>query len=77
MPGLTSSEGTQWQHDRRFVLRNLRNLGLGKSYLEDAIHIEAQELVDDLKKFKGKPVLFPESFRIVGLNVIWQMVASE
>ncbi|KAF2352187.1 Cytochrome P450 [Trinorchestia longiramus] len=74
--GVASSNGAHWQHDRRFVLRNLRNLGMGKSYLEEAINIEAKALVEDLKKYNGEAINYPDSFRTVALNIIWQMVAS-
>ncbi|XP_018026595.1 cytochrome P450 2L1 isoform X1 [Hyalella azteca] len=74
--GVVSSNGVHWQHDRRFVLRNLRNLGMGKSYLEEAINIEAKALVEDLKKYGGEAINYPDSFRTVALNIIWQMVAS-
>ncbi|KAA0188385.1 Cytochrome P450 CYP3214A1 [Hyalella azteca] len=74
--GVLSSNGVHWQHDRRFVLRNLRNLGMGKSYLEEAINTEAMALVEDLKKSGGEAINFPDSFRTVALNIIWQMVAS-
>ncbi|XP_018009634.1 cytochrome P450 2L1 [Hyalella azteca] len=74
--GLVSSNGVHWQHDRRFVLRNLRNLGMGKSYLDEAINIEAKALVEDLKKYGGEAINYPDSFRTVALNIIWQMVAS-
>ena len=40
--GLLGSNGPQWVHERRFALRNLRNLGMGKSNLEIAINQEAQ-----------------------------------
>ncbi|KAA0200344.1 Cytochrome P450 CYP3214A7 [Hyalella azteca] len=74
--GLLGSNGVHWQHDRRFVLRNLRKLGMGKSYLEEAINIEAKALVEDLKKYGGEAINYPDSFRTVALNIIWQMVAS-
>lgn len=74
--GLLGSNGIQWQHDRRFALRNLRNLGMGKSYMEEAINTEAQALVDDLKDYKLEPINFPNSLRTVALNIIWQMVAG-
>ncbi|KAF2360770.1 Cytochrome P450 [Trinorchestia longiramus] len=74
--GVGGSNGAHWQHDRRFVIRNLRNLGMGKSYLEEAIHIEAKALVEDLKKYNGEAINYPASFRTVALNIIWQMVAS-
>jgi len=75
--GVISSNGEQWQHDRRFVLRNLRNLGMGKNYLESAIHTEAQALVEDLKSYEGEAVPFPDSLKTVALNIIWQMVAGK
>ncbi|KAA0190606.1 cytochrome P450 CYP3214A14 isoform 2 [Hyalella azteca] len=74
--GVVGSNGVHWQHDRRFVLRNLRNLGMGKCYLEVAINIEAKALVEDLKKYGGEAINYPDSFRTVALNIIWQMVAS-
>lgn len=70
------SNGDQWNHDRRFMIRNMRNFGMGKSYLEEAINIEAEELVKDLKKTAGKPIEIPNSFRTAPLNVIWQMMAG-
>jgi len=75
--GVASSNGHQWQHDRRFVLRNLRNLGMGKSSLEAAINIEAEALVEDLKLYGGKPMKFPNSLKTATLNIIWQMVAGK
>ncbi|XP_047739964.1 cytochrome P450 2L1 isoform X5 [Hyalella azteca] len=74
--GVISSNGVHWQHDRRFVLRNLRNLGMGKNHLEEAINIEGKALVEDLKKYGGEAINYPDSFRTVALNIIWQMVAS-
>uniref|UniRef100_A0A2P2I2W4 Cytochrome P450 2L1-like n=1 Tax=Hirondellea gigas TaxID=1518452 RepID=A0A2P2I2W4_9CRUS len=74
--GIALSEGPQWQHDRRFMLRNLRNLGMGKTYLEDAVHVEAEALVEDLKKYDQQPIAYPDSFRTAALNIIWQMTAS-
>ncbi|KAF2359167.1 Cytochrome P450 [Trinorchestia longiramus] len=75
--GVAGSNGAHWQHDRRFVLRNLRNLGMGKSYMEEAINIEAKALVEDLKKYNGEAINYPGSFHTAALNIIWQMVASE
>jgi len=75
--GVLGANGLQWQHDRRFVLRNLRNLGMGKSFLEAAIHTEAEALVEDLRSYNGKAIKIPFSFRTVALNIIWQMVAGK
>ena len=70
------SNGAEWLHDRRFMIRNLRNLGMGKTYLEDAMNIEALALVEDLKKYNGEAINYPSSLRTAPLNVIWQMMAG-
>ena len=74
--GLIGSNGLFWVHDRRFVLRHLRDLGMGKTYLEGAIQDEAQSLVDHLKSFNGEPTLYPVGLRTAVLNVVWQLVAG-
>ena len=70
------ANGHYWQHDRRFVLRNLRNLGMGRSTLEGAVQREAGALVDALRQFGGQPTPAPLILRTVPLNIIWQMVAG-
>ncbi|XP_045133381.1 cytochrome P450 2L1-like [Portunus trituberculatus] len=74
--GVIMTNGKHWQNARRFLLRNLRDLGMGKTYLEDAIQREAQLLVEDFKTLSGSPTLFPKSLNVAVLNVVWQMVAS-
>ena len=72
-----SANGIPWLHDRRFVLRHLRDLGMGKTHLEIAIHDEARALVEHLKSFEGKPIYYPMGLRTAVLNVIWQLVAGK
>nr|XP_053654491.1 cytochrome P450 2L1-like isoform X1 [Cherax quadricarinatus] len=74
--GVILTNGEQWQNARRFLLRNLRDLGMGKSFLEAAIQEEAQMLVNDFRKYDGKAGHLPMSINIAILNVIWQLVAS-
>lgn len=74
--GVIMTNGKHWQNARRFLLRNLRDLGMGKTYLEDAIQREAQFMVEDFKKLSGAPTLFPKSLNVAVLNVVWQMVAG-
>ncbi|XP_063611208.1 cytochrome P450 2L1-like [Penaeus indicus] len=71
------SNGKRWQNARRFLLRNLRDLGMGKTYLEESILVEARALVKDFKSCAGTPAHIPESLNVAVLNVIWQLVASK
>ena len=50
---------------------------MGKTYLEQAIHVEAQALVDDIKSLGEKPMHPPTSLRTAVVNIVWQMVAGK
>lgn len=51
--GLLQSEGDLWKEHRRFALSALRDLGMGKSWLENAILDEVLELVAVFKRYGG------------------------
>ncbi|XP_047480020.1 cytochrome P450 2L1-like [Penaeus chinensis] len=75
--GVVMSNGKRWQNARRFLLRNLRDLGMGKTYLEESILVEARALVKDFTSCAGTPCHVPESLNVAVLNIIWQMVANK
>ncbi|KAA0201639.1 Cytochrome P450 CYP3213A2 [Hyalella azteca] len=76
--GLVSSHGSVWSENRRFMLRHLRDLGMGKTALEGSIQQEAEMLVDHLDKTcVGKPAVMDHSINCAVVNVIWQMLASK
>ncbi|XP_045135811.1 cytochrome P450 2L1-like [Portunus trituberculatus] len=76
LAGVIFRNGVPWQTLRRFLLRNLRDMGMGKSRLDDVILREAEELVKDFKKYTHGPTFFPGSISVATLNIIWQLVAS-
>ncbi|KAA0184151.1 Cytochrome P450 CYP3213A7 [Hyalella azteca] len=76
--GVIHSHGSVWTENRRFLLRHLRDLGMGKTALEGSIQQEAEMLVDHLdKNCVGKPAAMNHSINCAVLNVIWQMLASK
>lgn len=75
--GVISSNGVRWNHNRRFALRQLRDLGMGKSRLVGAVHTQANMLVKELKKQAGRPAPLPHAMNIAIINIIWQMIAGE
>ncbi len=51
------SDGQIWQEQRKFVVRNLSDLGMGKrDTMEDVIEQEAEQLAETWKKTKGSPI---------------------
>ena len=75
--GVVSSNNLIWHNNRRFSLRQLRDLGMGKSKLVQAVQERAMWLVDEFSKHAGKggPIALP--IKIAITNVIWQLVAGE
>ncbi|KAA0195471.1 Cytochrome P450 CYP3213A9, partial [Hyalella azteca] len=72
------SHGSVWAENRRFMLRHLRDLGMGKTALEGSIQQEAEMLVDHLDKTcVGKPAVMDHFINCAVVNVIWQMLASK
>ena len=67
--GLLASTGKEWQEQRRFTMRQLRDLGFGKSSMEDAINDEVEKLVklleevDSIVMFSGTYLSYMFLFR--------------
>jgi cytochrome P450 family 2 subfamily J len=49
--GISLSEGSLWKEQRRFALTSLRNLGMGKGWLEDTMLTEIAQLIHTFGTF--------------------------
>ncbi len=55
--GVVSGEGPEWYEQRKFMLKTLTDLGMGKKdVMEDIISEEAEQLVDLLKPRAGTKI---------------------
>lgn len=79
--GVVFTEDDFWKEQRRFALRHLRELGMGKREMETVIHEEIRDLVEEVKRYSGpdygKPVPVRELVAATGANVIYHMLAGE
>ena len=76
-PGILFSQGNYWREQRRFMLRNLRDFGFGKSEMEDTILDEVEELCDELNKHVGKPICLDNTLNLSIVNALWAILVGE
>ena len=76
-PGLIFGNGATWVDQRRFSLHALKNLGFGKSAMEETIEQEVGELCCFLEQDKLKAIDVRHKYNIAVLNTLWRIVSSE
>ena len=76
-PGVLLSQGRDWREQRRFLLRNLRDFGFGKSEMEDTLLDEIEKLCNEYNKFVGKPVCLDNTLNLSIVNALWAILVGE
>ena len=76
-PGVLFSQGSYWREQRRFLLRNLRDFGFGKSEMEDAMLDEIDKLCIELQKYVGKPKFLGNTLNLSIVNALWAILVGE
>lgn len=76
--GIITSEGDRWEVHRRFLLRQLRDFGFGKSSMQALITEELSEMIERLKKRAGTPVgELRKTLRLAIVNSLWSILISK
>ncbi len=77
-PGVLFSNGWTWVEMRRTSLQTLRDLGFGKSALEDIIEEEIDNLVQHIDQhYLNKPVDIKRFFNVAVLASLWRIISGE
>lgn len=75
------NDGATWQEQRRFTLRHLRDLGFGKTSIEDQMVDEVQDLIKDIKEsadsHPNKVVDFTGVFNVSVINILWAIIGGK
>ncbi|XP_055362493.1 cytochrome P450 2K1-like isoform X1 [Betta splendens] len=72
--GVVWANGDSWKETRRFVIRNLKDFGMGKKVCGEKIIEESHHLVEEIKKFKGEVFDTSRPLCCAAANVICSMV---
>ncbi|KAK6166912.1 hypothetical protein SNE40_023513 [Patella caerulea] len=72
--GVFWASGQAWKDARRMAIRTLRDLGVGKSILEDRIKEETSIVLDYLSQSEGKPVKVHDIMMKATTNIISTVV---
>ena len=76
-PGVIFTSGHYWRELRRFMLRNLRDFGFGKSSMENLFHDEVAKLCEFLKKRSDQTIDLAGTFNVAIVNALWSIITSE
>ena len=71
------ANGKEWQEQRRFTLKNLRDLGFGKTSMESLIQEDIEKCIDLLRKEVGKPTQLDLKLNIAIINALWKLLTGE
>jgi methyl farnesoate epoxidase/farnesoate epoxidase len=74
VPGVLFSHGTYWKELRRFLLRNLRDFGFGKTSMEDLFQDEVGKLCQHFSKRTDQPINLSGTMNISIVNALWSIL---
>ena len=77
--GIITTDGHVWAQQRRFALKQLRDLGFGRKSLDSVMIEEADDVISRMlqtSKNNGT-VQMKGTFSTAIINVLWQIVASK
>ncbi|KAK4295179.1 hypothetical protein Pmani_032235 [Petrolisthes manimaculis] len=75
--GILGTSGEAWKSQRRFTLRTLKDLGLGRQTLEPIMQSELEELIDYFRINEGRKTDIGLTFNRSIVNVIWAIVIGK
>ena len=76
-PGVIFTSGPYWKELRRFMLRNLKDFGFGKSSMEQLFHDEVSKLCQTLNKKTDQTLDLAGMFNVAIVNSLWSLITSE
>lgn len=76
--GVVFSDGQHWEMQRKFVVKIMRQMGMGRNVMIQHIEREAAEMVAYFTERSecGQPLNMQHAFDVSVLNTLWALVAG-
>uniref|UniRef100_A0A914Z7S2 Cytochrome P450 n=1 Tax=Panagrolaimus superbus TaxID=310955 RepID=A0A914Z7S2_9BILA len=74
MLGIANASDSLWKNQRKFFLHVLRDFGVGKPVLENAIITQASDVCAYFKSLNGTPISLTKIFSTCVGNIIYQLM---
>ena len=71
------ANGSEWQEQRRFTLKNLRDFGFGKNSMESLIIEEVEKCLEIMSLEVGRTTELHLKLNIAILNALWKLLTGE
>ncbi|ALC44173.1 Cyp305a1 [Drosophila busckii] len=75
--GITCTDGKLWYEHRHFAMKQMRNVGYGRTQMEQQIEHEAEALLQQLSRTAAAPIEPVNWLAQSVLNVLWCLIAGE
>uniref|UniRef100_A0A182WIH0 Cytochrome P450 n=1 Tax=Anopheles minimus TaxID=112268 RepID=A0A182WIH0_9DIPT len=77
--GVALTDGAFWNEQRKFTIRTMKQLGMGRNEFVRVIEREVQELVENFRRRAAAGETFPmhSAMDIALLNVLWVLLAGQ
>ena len=72
-----ASEGAQWEAQRRFAFRHLRDFGFGKKSSERMAQEDIVDLIEQFRKETGQPISTATRLNMSVISALWQIIAGQ
>ncbi|XP_045509930.1 probable cytochrome P450 305a1 [Colias croceus] len=75
--GITFVDGPLWREHRQFTVKNLKNVGFGKTAMETEIQTELHNILEYIEKSKTKAINPKVILAQSVMNILWKYTAGE
>ncbi|XP_072930634.1 probable cytochrome P450 305a1 [Epargyreus clarus] len=75
--GITFTDGPVWKEHRQFTVKQLKNVGFGKTTMEKEIQYEMISILQYIKENNNKPINPKNILAMSVMNILWRYMAGE